>query len=64
MTLSPDHIDDSPPPMPRWVKVFMAIIVVVVVMLVVLKIIGGGGHGPGRHFGSGDAGQTRQNRRP
>jgi hypothetical protein len=63
MTPPPDHIDDSPPPMPRWVKVFIGIIVVVVVMLVLLRIIGGGGHGPGRHLGSVDTGQTRQDRR-
>ena len=63
MTPSPDHADDSPPTMPRWVKVFIAIIVVVLLLLVLLKIIGGGGHGPGRHMGSADTGQTHQNRR-
>lgn len=60
MTPSPDHVDEAPPPMPRWVKMFIGIIVVVLVMLVLLKIIGGGGHGPGRHRASADTAQTRQ----
>lgn len=63
MTSSPDHGDEVPPPMPRWVKVFIGIIVVVLVMLVLLKIIGGGGHGPRRHFGSADTQQTPQDHR-
>lgn len=60
MTPAPDHVDGSPPAMPRWVKVFIGIIVVVLLMLVVLKVIGRGGHGPGRHTGSADGGQTHQ----
>jgi hypothetical protein len=49
--------------MPRWVKLFIGIIVVILLTLVLLKIIGGGRHGPGRHLGSADTGQTRQDRR-
>ena len=63
MTPPPDHADDTPPAMPRWVKVFLGIIAVVVVLLVLLKVIGGGGHGPRRHTGSADTGQTHQSRR-
>ena len=63
MTPAPDHADDSPPAMPRWVKSFIGIIVVVLVLLVLLKIIGGGGHGPRRHMGSADTGQAHQSPR-
>lgn len=63
MTPSPDHADEAPPRMSRWVKIFIGIIVVVLLLLVLLKIIGGGGHGPGRHMGSADTRQTHQNRR-
>ena len=62
MTPTSDHADEAAPPMPRWVKVFIGIIVVVAAMLVLLKIVGGAGHGPGRHMGSVDTGQTRQSR--
>lgn len=61
VTPPPQRADDSAPAMPHWVKVFIGIITVVLVMLVLLKIIGGGGHGPRRHMGSADTGQTRQN---
>lgn len=63
MTSGPDHADDTPPVMPRWVKTFIGVIVAVLVILLLLKIIGGGGHGPGRHMGSADTGQTKQIRR-
>lgn len=63
MTPAPDRADDSPPAMPRWVKVFFGIIVVALVLLVVLKIIGGGGHGPGRHRASADTARTGQTHR-
>ena len=62
MTPAPDRADDSPPAMPRWVKIFIGIIVVVLLLLVLLKIMGGGGHGPGRHMGSADTGQRQWNR--
>jgi len=58
-----DPADDSPPPMPRWVKVFIGIIVVVLLMFMLLKVIGGGSHGPRRHLGSADTGQTRPSHR-
>lgn len=63
MTAAPNQGDDSPPAMPRWVKVFIGIIVVVLAMLVLLKIIGGGGHGPGRHRASAGTAQTYQSHR-
>ena len=63
MTPFPDHVDEAPPPMPRWAKIFIGIIVVTLLMLVLLKIMGSGGHGPGRHMGSADTGQTHQRHR-
>lgn len=63
MTPAPDRADDSPPAMPRWVKIFIGIIVVILLLLVLLKIIGGGAHGPRRHFGSTDTTQTHQKHR-
>jgi hypothetical protein len=53
---SPDH--ESPPGMPRWVKVFGIVAVVVVLLIVVLLIAGGGSHGPGRHTGTGGEHQS------
>ena len=48
-----DH--DSPPGMPRWVKVSAIVVGVLVVLFLVLQLTGiGGEHGPGRHnSGSG-----------
>jgi hypothetical protein len=41
-----------PTGMPRWVKVFGAVILALVLLFVVLKVTGiGGDHGPGRHTG-------------
>jgi hypothetical protein len=62
MLPSPDHAGDAPPPMPRWVKMFIGIIVAVLVTLVLLKIFAGGGHGPRRHLGSIDTGQVQSQR--
>ena len=62
MPPSPDHTGDAPPPMPRWVKIFIGIIVAVLVTLVLLKVVGGGGHGPRRHLGSIDTGPVQSHR--
>lgn len=45
---------DTPPGMPRWVKVSAIIVGVLVMLVVAVKIVSGGEHGPGRHTGSGD----------
>ena len=42
---------DTPPGLPRWVKLLAFAAVIVVVVLVVLMLLVGGGHGPGRHGG-------------
>ncbi len=42
----------------RWVKAFGVIAVVVVVLVVVLLLVGGGNHGPARHTGHVEGGQT------
>jgi hypothetical protein len=48
---------ESPPGMPRWVKVAGIILAVVALLVVVMLLVGGGGgHGPQRHGGAG--GQT------
>ena len=42
---------ESPPRMPRWVKVAGMIVGVLILAFVVLKVTGvGGEHGPGRHM--------------
>jgi hypothetical protein len=44
----------APTGVPRWVKVFAAVILALVLLFVGLKLTGiGGDHGPGRH-GGGD----------
>ena len=58
----PDHAADAPPPMPRWVKIFIGIIVAVLVTLVLLKVVGRGAHGPRRHLGSIDTVQVQSHR--
>jgi hypothetical protein len=64
---TPDPDDDpgmvydreSPPGMPRWVKVAGIILAVVALLVVVMLLVGGGGggggggHGPQRHGGAG-----------
>lgn len=60
MTTDSDSRGDigSYPGVPRWVKVF-GLIAILVLLLVVLRLTGVVTHeGPGRHFGSGHAGQT------
>lgn len=39
----------SPPPLPRWVKVFGIIALVLVLLVGVIMLTGGGEHGPSRH---------------
>ena len=41
---------ESPPGVPRWVKVFGVVTVIVVLLAIVAMIFGGGKHGPGRHL--------------
>ena len=48
------HDRESPPGMPRWVKVAGIILAVVALLVVVMLLVGGGGgHGPQRHGGAG-----------
>ena len=44
---------ESPPKMPRWVKVFGIIVIVLLLVFVIIHIFGGE-HGPGRHISSDD----------
>lgn len=47
---------ESPPGMPRWVKVPLIIIGILVLLFVILQLTGlGGEHGPGRHLSAGQA---------
>ena len=46
-------VADTPPGVPRWVKVSGAVMLLIVVVLVVSKLAGVE-HGPGRHSGSSD----------
>ena len=41
---------ESPPSMPRWVKVLGAVTVIVILLAIVAMILAGGKHGPGRHL--------------
>lgn len=46
---------ESPPGMPRWVKVVgLVVLVAALVLVAVLLLGGGGGHGPARHASAGD----------
>ena len=45
-----DHGVESPPGMPRWVKVSALVVGLVLLVFVILKVAGvGGRHGPGMH---------------
>lgn len=46
-----DHIAESPPGRPRWVKLVALVAVIALVVLVVVMLLVGGEHGPGRHGG-------------
>ena len=43
---------ETPPGVPRWVKI-CAVTALVVIVLVVIATLAGGDHGPGRHAASG-----------
>lgn len=45
---------ETPPGMPRWVKVSLIIALVVVAALIVIMALAGGEHGPGLHTRAGD----------
>lgn len=40
---------ETPPGMPRWVKVFVLIVILVILVVVIIMFVVGGDHGPGRH---------------
>ncbi len=44
------HSDsETPPGMPRWVKIFMLIVILLILLVIVIMLAVGGNHGPGRH---------------
>ena len=46
-----DADSETPPRMPRWVRMTLIVVGVLVVLFVVLRLTGvGGEHGPGRHL--------------
>lgn len=47
---------DTPPGLPRWVKLSGIIALVLVVIVLITMFTLGGNHGPGRHLPSGGAG--------
>ncbi|TFV91138.1 hypothetical protein [Blastococcus sp. CT_GayMR16] len=51
---------ETPPRMPRWVKIAAIVVGVLVLVFLVLQLTGiAGQHGPGRHFsGMGPTGTT------
>lgn len=51
----PTSDESSPPPMPRWVKVFVIVAAIVILLVVVALIWFPGRHGPGRHIHGSDA---------
>lgn len=40
---------ETPPGMPRWVKVFVLIVILVILLVVIIVVIVDGDHGPGSH---------------
>ncbi|MGH3391484.1 MAG: hypothetical protein ACRDOO_21660 [Actinomadura sp.] len=51
---------ESPPRMPRWVKIPMIVIGALLVLFVALQLAGlGGEHGPGRHIPGQNQEQNR-----
>ena len=42
-------MQQTPPGIPRWVKVSAFGVLVAVLLIAALLVLGGGGHGPGRH---------------
>jgi hypothetical protein len=54
---SPNGIE-SPPGVPRWVKVSaLAVGILVVAVVALLLVTGGSDHGPGRHTPGGEPGE-------
>lgn len=47
--------DQSPPGVPRWLKVLLVVGAVLLVLVVLAMVVVGGDHGPGRHTMSGSA---------
>ena len=45
----PDTDNETPPGMPRWVKVSATIGALLALALIAFMLIGGSDHGPGRH---------------
>ncbi|MCU1634663.1 MAG: hypothetical protein JWM61_3315 [Micrococcaceae bacterium] len=65
MTESPEHLSNQGtrtdgdarqvrPPMPRWVKIFLAVVLVIVAALLISRALGVQ-HGPGMHGASASA---------
>ena len=46
---SPSSDAETPPGMPRWVKVFVLIVVLLILLVLVIMFVVGGDHGLGRH---------------
>jgi hypothetical protein len=42
--------DRSPPPMPRWVKIFAIVVGILILLIAIVLIALPGQHGPGRHI--------------
>lgn len=50
---------ETPPGMPRWVKILAITVGALVAIFIVLQLLGvGGEHGPGRHLSGTDAVET------
>jgi ABC-type transporter Mla subunit MlaD len=53
--MSPTSDQNSPPPMPRWVRVFAILAAILILLVAVALIWFPGRHGPGRHIHGSDA---------
>ncbi len=49
MTDTSPSSDETPPGMPRWVKVFVLIVILLILLVLITMFALGGDHGPGRH---------------
>ena len=47
---------ESPPPMPAWVKYLLLAVLAVIGLVLLVMLVVGGDHGPGRHAGGHRAG--------
>lgn len=45
----PPPNSETPPGMPRWVKLFVLIGILVILLVVIIMFVVGGDHGPGGH---------------